>query len=71
MCVDCVLTSLRIAQVDPGDEPLPEVVLSHRPRNKLRTAKELLPDQFFGHSFGLSPASLTRRRMHRPISAPS
>jgi hypothetical protein len=29
MCVDCVLTSPRIAQVDPGDEPLPEVVLSH------------------------------------------
>jgi hypothetical protein len=28
MCVDCVLASLRIAQVDPGDEPLPEVVLS-------------------------------------------
>jgi hypothetical protein len=30
MCVDCVLASLRIAQVDPSDEPLPEVVLSHR-----------------------------------------
>jgi hypothetical protein len=29
MCVDCVLASPRIAQVDPGDEPLPEVVLSH------------------------------------------
>jgi hypothetical protein len=28
MCVDCVLASLRIAQVDPGDESLPEVVLS-------------------------------------------
>jgi hypothetical protein len=28
MCVDCVLASLRITQVDPGDEPLPEVVLS-------------------------------------------
>jgi hypothetical protein len=28
MCVDCVLDSSRIAQVDPGDEPLPEVVLS-------------------------------------------
>jgi hypothetical protein len=28
MCVDCVLTSLRIAQIDPGDGPLPEVVLS-------------------------------------------
>jgi hypothetical protein len=26
MCVDCVLASLRIAQVDPVDEPLPEVV---------------------------------------------
>jgi hypothetical protein len=29
MCVDCVLASPRIAQVDPGDEPLPEVVLSY------------------------------------------
>jgi hypothetical protein len=29
MCVDCVLASPRIAHVDPGDEPLPEVVLSH------------------------------------------
>jgi hypothetical protein len=28
MCVDCVLASPRITQVDPGDEPLPEVVLS-------------------------------------------
>jgi hypothetical protein len=30
LCVDCVLASPRIAQVDPGDEPLPEMVLSHR-----------------------------------------
>jgi hypothetical protein len=30
MCVDCVLASLRIAQVYPGDEPLPEVILSQR-----------------------------------------
>jgi hypothetical protein len=29
MCVDCVLASPRIIQVDPSDEPLPEVVLSH------------------------------------------
>jgi hypothetical protein len=28
MCVDCVLASPRIAQVDPGDEPLSKVVLS-------------------------------------------
>jgi hypothetical protein len=28
MCVDCVLVSLRISQVDPTDEPLPKVVLS-------------------------------------------
>jgi hypothetical protein len=28
MCDDCVRASSRIAQVDPGDEPLPEVVLS-------------------------------------------
>jgi hypothetical protein len=26
MCIDCVLASSRIAQVDPGDEPLTEVV---------------------------------------------
>jgi hypothetical protein len=30
MCVDCVLASPRIAQVDPGNEPLSEVVLSQR-----------------------------------------
>jgi hypothetical protein len=29
MCVDCVLASPRIAEVDPGDEPLFEVVMSH------------------------------------------
>jgi hypothetical protein len=34
MCVDCVLASPRIAQVDPGDEPLPEVVLSQCCRMK-------------------------------------
>jgi hypothetical protein len=28
MCVDCILASPRIVQVDPDDEPLPEVVLS-------------------------------------------
>jgi hypothetical protein len=28
MCVDCVLASLRNAQVYPGDEPLLDVVLS-------------------------------------------
>jgi hypothetical protein len=28
LCVDCVLASPRISQVDPGDESLPEVVLS-------------------------------------------
>jgi hypothetical protein len=32
MCVDCVLASPRIAQVDPGDEPHPEVVLSQEPK---------------------------------------
>jgi hypothetical protein len=30
MCVDCVLASPRITQVDPGDEPLSEVGLSQR-----------------------------------------
>jgi hypothetical protein len=28
MCVDCVLASSTITQVDPGDEPLSEVVPS-------------------------------------------
>jgi hypothetical protein len=28
MCVDCILALSRIAQVDPDDEPLPEVILS-------------------------------------------
>jgi hypothetical protein len=35
MCVDCVLALLRITQVDPGDEPIPEVVLSHIPYNRI------------------------------------
>jgi hypothetical protein len=35
MCVDCVLASSRIAQVDPGDEPLPEVVLSQFPTTSM------------------------------------
>jgi hypothetical protein len=39
MCVDCVLGSLRIAQVDPGDEHLPEVVLS-----------QLVPEQICGNT---------------------
>jgi hypothetical protein len=39
MCVDCVLASLRIAQADPGDEPLPEVVLS-----------QLVPEQTWGNT---------------------
>jgi hypothetical protein len=39
MCVDCVLASPRIAHVDPGDEPLPEVVLS-----------QLVPEQTRGNT---------------------
>jgi hypothetical protein len=39
MCVDCVLASLRIAQVDPGDEPLLEVVLSHQMDTSLKKAQ--------------------------------
>jgi hypothetical protein len=35
MCVDCVLALPRITQVDPGDEPLPEVVLSQPVHLKL------------------------------------
>jgi hypothetical protein len=33
MFVDCVFASSRIAQDDPGDEPLSEVVLSQGERN--------------------------------------
>jgi hypothetical protein len=36
MCVDCVLASLRIAQVDLGDGPPPEVVLSQQRRDMRR-----------------------------------
>jgi hypothetical protein len=39
MCVDCILASPKIAQVDPGDEPLPEVVLS-----------QLVPEQTRGNT---------------------
>jgi hypothetical protein len=39
MCVDCVLASPTIAQVDRGDEPLPEVVLS-----------QLVPEQTWGNT---------------------
>jgi hypothetical protein len=41
MCIDCVLASPRIAQVDPGDEPLSEVVLSHF------TLGNAVPEPFF------------------------
>jgi hypothetical protein len=34
MCVDCVLASSKIAQVDLGDGLPPEVVLSHRSRRR-------------------------------------
>jgi hypothetical protein len=43
MCVDCVLASLRIAQVDTGDEPLPEVVLSHIHADAYLFCDEVLP----------------------------
>jgi hypothetical protein len=36
MCVDCVLASPRIAQVDPGDEPLPE---------QAQVQSQLVPEQ--------------------------
>jgi hypothetical protein len=39
MCVDCVLASPRIAQVDHGDELLPVVVLS-----------QLVPEQICGNT---------------------
>jgi hypothetical protein len=39
MCIDCVLASPRLAQVDPGDGPLPEVDLSL-----------LVPEQTWGNT---------------------
>jgi hypothetical protein len=39
MCVDCILASPTITHVDPGDEPLPEVVLS-----------QLVPKQTWGNT---------------------
>jgi hypothetical protein len=36
MCVDCILASPRITQVDPGDEPLPKVVVTVGIRANLR-----------------------------------
>jgi hypothetical protein len=39
MCADYVLASTRITQVDPGDKPLPEVVLS-----------QLVPEQTWGNT---------------------
>jgi hypothetical protein len=46
MCVECVLALLRIDQVDPGDEPLPEVVLSQQANLSLRQRRwlELIKD---------------------------
>jgi hypothetical protein len=39
MSADCVLAAPRIAQVDPGDEPLPEVVLSQTSRDTATVSK--------------------------------
>jgi hypothetical protein len=48
MCVECVLALLRIDQVDPGDEPLPEVVLSQQANLSLRQRRwlELIKDYY-------------------------
>jgi hypothetical protein len=43
MCVDCVLVSSRIAQVDPGDEPLLEVVLYEARSNLALLGHSRLP----------------------------
>jgi hypothetical protein len=50
MCVDCVLASLRIAQVDSGDEPLPEVVMSQLVSEKT-WGNTLVPKK---HNYALS-----------------
>jgi hypothetical protein len=57
-----------------GGSPLRLFPHPHRPRSKLRAAKELLPDHFLGHldhSLGLSLASPRHRRACRRRYGPS
>jgi hypothetical protein len=50
MCVDCVLASPRIAQVDPGGEPLSEVVLSQKETLKKTILDEAHTSRYSIHS---------------------
>jgi hypothetical protein len=50
MCVDCVLASPRVTKVDPGGEPLSEVVLSQLHHRR----KEYLDATFKGYCKGAS-----------------
>jgi hypothetical protein len=73
MCVDCALASPRIAQVYPGDEPLPEVVLSHvvMPANDPKDLFMKRVTKFgfdildLGDGVGLSPSLVTRGGLYR------
>jgi hypothetical protein len=47
MCVDCVLASLRITQVDPSDEPFSDVVLSQPGYDNDSHFNSQLPDQLY------------------------
>jgi hypothetical protein len=53
MCVDCVLASPRIAQVDPSDEALPEVVLSHIPCLLVHQGVDFLANLIILDSMGI------------------
>jgi hypothetical protein len=65
MCVDCVLASLRIAQVDPGNEPLLEVVLSQRLAGALApAARKGGPIREWGCGTVVAPAVM-------PVGAPA
>jgi hypothetical protein len=45
MCVDCILASPRIAQVDPGDGPPSEVVLSQESQMASKVNKRKYADE--------------------------
>jgi hypothetical protein len=80
MCVDCVLASPRIAQVDPRDEPLSEVVLSHGVTTRGRSylgkrrrvevivfKKKFRSVQISGTRFNLSGVGLQHPDFHKAI----
>jgi hypothetical protein len=56
MCVDCVLVSPRIAQVDPGDGPPPEVVVTKQKADKGSVKQPIIL------SFAYLPPLLMKRK---------